>query len=352
MRKILLIEDNDDIRENTAEILELSNYKVIVAENGKIGVEKAIEHTPDLIICDIMMPGLDGYGVLHAVHKNEAIKNTPFIFLTAKTERSDFRKGMELGADDYITKPFEGIELLNAVESRLKKLDLLKNEIAPGLEGLQSLMETSFGKDSLQNLVEGRNINTYRKKQIIYSQGNYPNRLYYVVKGKVKSFKIHDDGKELVTELFSAGDFLGYIALLEETVYKDTAEALEETELAIVPKEEFEELLNKSPEVAKKFIQLLAKNITEKEDHLLGLAYNSLRKKVAEALIMLQKKYNSQEVGVFTIDISRENLASIAGTATESVIRTLSDFRNEKLIEISGGNIKIINYKKLENLIN
>ena len=81
---------------------------------------------PDLIICDIMMPVLDGYGVLHAVHKNTTIKNTPFIFLTAKTERSDFRKGMELGADDYITKPFEGIELLNAVESRLKKTDLLK----------------------------------------------------------------------------------------------------------------------------------------------------------------------------------------------------------------------------------
>ena len=73
MKKILLIEDNDNIRNNTAEILELSNYKVIVAENGKIGVEKAIEHTPDLIICDIMMPVLDGYGVLHAVQKNDAI---------------------------------------------------------------------------------------------------------------------------------------------------------------------------------------------------------------------------------------------------------------------------------------
>jgi DNA-binding response OmpR family regulator len=351
MKKILLIEDNDDIRENTAEILELSNYKVFVAENGKVGVEKAMEHTPDLIICDIMMPGLDGYGVLHAVHKNEAIKNTPFIFLTAKTERSDFRKGMELGADDYITKPFEGIELLNAVESRLKKIELLKKELAPGLEGLQDL-EASIGNYTLKNLTEDRNINIYRKKQIIYSQGNYPNRLYYVIKGKVKTFKIHNDGKELVTELYSPGDFLGYIALLEETVYKDTAEALEETELAIIPKEEFEELLNKNPEVTKKFIQLLAKNVTDKENHLLGLAYNSLRKKVAEALIMLQKKYNSEQDEVFTIDISRENLASIAGTATESVIRTLSDFRNEKLIEINSGNIKIVNHKKLENLVN
>ena len=352
MKKILLIEDNDDIRENTAEILELSNYNVIVAENGKIGVEKALEHAPDLIICDIMMPGLDGYGVLHAVHKNEAIKNTPFIFLTAKTERSDFRKGMELGADDYITKPFEGIELLNAIESRLKKIDLLKKELAPGLEGLQNLMKASAGKNTLKDFTQDRNINVYRKKQIIYSQGNHPSRLYYVVKGKVKTFKIHEDGKELITDLYSTGDFLGYITLLEETVYKDTAEALEETELAIIPKEDFEELVNKNSEVAKKFIKLLAKNITDKEDHLLGLAYNSLRKKVAEALVMLQKKYNIEKNQLFTIDISRENLASIAGTATESLIRTLSDFRNEKLIEINSGNIKILNQKKLENLVN
>jgi len=351
MKKILLIEDNDDIRENTAEILELSNYKVIVAENGKVGVEKAIEHTPDLIVCDIMMPGLDGYGVLHAVHKNEAIKNTPFIFLTAKTERSDFRKGMELGADDYITKPFEGIELLNAVESRLKKIELLKSELSPELEGLRNPVETVVGSNTLKYLIENRNVNTYRKKQIIYSQGNHPNRLYYVIKGKVKTFRIHDDGKELVTELYSPGDFLGYIALLEETVYKDTAEALEETELSVIPKEEFEELLNKNPEVTKKFIQLLAKHITENENHLLGLAYNSLRKKVAEALIMLQKKYKNNQDD-FSINISRENLAHIAGTATESLIRTLGDFRHEKLIEINGIGIKIVNYKNLENMIN
>jgi CRP/FNR family transcriptional regulator, cyclic AMP receptor protein len=352
MKKILLIEDNDDIRNNTAEILELSNYKVIVAENGKIGVEKAIEHKPDLIICDIMMPVLDGYGVLHAVHKNEAIKNTPFIFLTAKTERSDFRKGMELGADDYITKPFNGTELLNAVDSRLKKLDLLKQDLTPGIEGLGHLMETSFGKNVLHSLTEDRNINKYKKKQNIYSEGNHPNRLYYVLKGKVKTYKTNDDGKELVTELFSPGDFLGYIALLEGAVYRDTAEALEETELAVIPKEDFEELINNNKEVAQKFIKLLAKNISAKENQLLGLAYNSLRKKVAEALILLQKKYQPANDEKFAIDISRESLATIAGTATESLIRTLSDFRSEKLIDIKDGSISIINQKKLEHLLN
>jgi len=352
MKKILLIEDNDDIRNNTAEILELANYKVVVAENGKIGVEKALEHNPDLIVCDIMMPVLDGYGVLHAVHKNDTIKNTPFIFLTAKTERNDFRRGMELGADDYITKPFNGIELLNAVDSRLKKIDMLKQELSPGLEGLEHLMKASFSKTALHSLTEDRNINKYKKKQIIYSEGNHPNRLYYVLKGKVKTYKTNEDGKELVTNLFSPGDFLGHIALLEGTAYQDTAAAMEETELAIIPKEDFDELFNRNPEVAKKFIQLLAKNISAKESQLLGLAYNSLRKKVAEALILLQNKYQEKKSEKYVIDISRESLATIAGTATESLIRTLSDFRNEKLIDIKDGNITIINQAKLEHLVN
>lgn len=352
MKKILLIEDNDLIRENTAEILELANYKVTTAANGKIGVEMALQHMPDLIICDIMMPVLDGYGVLHAVQKNDAIKNTPFIFLTAKTERNDFRRGMESGADDYITKPFDGTELLNAVNSRLKKNELLRQQLNPSIDGLNTLMQASFGKNELRTLAEDRNINTYKKKQIIYAEGNHPSKLYYVVSGKVKAFKTNNDGKELVTELYSQGDFFGYIAMLEETVYRDTTETMEETSLAIIPKDDFDELLNNNAQVAGKFIQLLAKNISEKEDQLLGLAYNSLRKKVAEALVLLQKKYKNENVDNFEIAISRECLASIAGTATESLIRTLSDFRAEKLIDIKEGNIIILNEEKLAHLLN
>jgi CRP/FNR family transcriptional regulator, cyclic AMP receptor protein len=352
MKKILLIEDNEDIRNNTAELLELSNYHVIVAENGKVGVEKAIEERPDLIICDIMMPVLDGYGVLHAVHRNDYIKNTPFIFLTAKSDRGDFRKGMELGADDYITKPFDGVELLNAVDSRLKKLELLREEIAPGLDGLDHLLKANSGARAIQTLTEDRNINKYKKKQIIYTEGNHPNRLFFILKGKVKAYKRNEDGKELVTDLFSPGDFVGHVALLEGSPYRDTAEALEETHLAIIPKEDFDELINHHGEVARKFIQLLAHNISDKESQLLGMAYNSLRKKVAEAILLLQRKYDDKTCSKFAIDISRESLASIAGTATESLIRTLSDFRNEKLIEIKEGSITIENQKRLEELLN
>src|ERR1700712_1967967 len=128
MKTILIIEDNAEVRENTAEIIELANYKVITADNGKTGVELALKEKPDLVICDIMMPVLDGYGVYHLMSKHKETATIPFIFLTAKSEKADFRKGMEMGADDYIMKPFDGIELLNAIEIRLKKNKLLKQQ--------------------------------------------------------------------------------------------------------------------------------------------------------------------------------------------------------------------------------
>ena len=352
MKLLLLIEDNYDIRENTAEILELAGYKVNRAENGKTGVELAIKEIPDLIICDIMMPVLDGYGVLHLINKNEALKGIPFIFLTAKSERGDFRKGMEMGADDYITKPFTDVELLTAIESRLKKVELLQKNYESNAQGMQQMFNDFSGKKAIEELTSDRNINQFKRKQVIYSEGNHPYRLLYIQKGKVKTFKTNSDGKELTVGLFSEGDFLGYTALLEGSTYKETAEAIDETEIAVIPAEEFESLLHGSKEVTQKFIKLLAKNITEKEEQLLGLAYNSLRKRVADALITLQHKYQTGKDENFSIHISREDLANIAGTATESLIRTLSDFKSEKLIEIKDGYIIIINEKKLADMLN
>jgi len=351
MKKILLIEDNKEIRENTAEILELANYRVFTAENGKIGVEVALKENPDLIICDIMMPVLDGYGVLHLINKNPQIQHTPFIFLSAKTEKGDIRKGMSLGADDYITKPFDGTELLDAVEGRLKKAELLRKDLASGLTGLSELMTVTSGKDVLTSFTEERNINKYKKKQVIYSEGNRPFQLFFIQKGKVKTYKINELAKELTVGLYSEGDFLGYIALMEGSSYRESAVAMEDTELAVIPRDDFDELINSSKEISQKFIKLLARNVSEKEEQLLGMAYNSLRKKVADALLALQKKYTSS-ANPNSIDISRENLATIAGTATESLIRTLSDFRSEKLIELNGSNIVILQEKKLVNMLN
>ncbi|MGE5658527.1 MAG: response regulator [Actinomycetota bacterium] len=121
MVKILVIEDEAAIRSNILEILEFSNYEAIGAENGSTGIQAAQESQPDLIICDIMMPDIDGYTVLTELRQNQATAIIPFIFLTAKTDRDDFRLGMELGADDYISKPCTPTELLSAITVRLEK---------------------------------------------------------------------------------------------------------------------------------------------------------------------------------------------------------------------------------------
>lgn len=349
MTHILLIEDNVELRENTAEILQLANYSVAVAENGKEGIRMAMERRPDLIICDIMMPVLDGYGVLHLINKNANLASIPFVFLTAKSERSDFRKGMEMGADDYISKPFTDIELLNAVESRLKKNSLVRKNYTNTQDGLNSFLQDA--KTSLQNLADNSELQYYKKKQPVYREGSYPHELFFLKKGKIKIFKSNESGKEFITDLLTEGNFFGYTALLEDSRYAETAETLEESEICCISKQDFDVLINNNKEVSRTFIRLLARNVSEKEQQLLDLAYNSLRKRVADALLVLQKKYKSNEDKT-VIQISREDLANMAGIATESLIRTLSDFKSEKIIEVAGSKIIITNEKKLSSLIN
>ncbi len=215
MKKILLIEDNQDVRENVAEILELANYKVITAVNGKIGVDLAKKECPDLIICDVMMPELDGFGVLHVLSKSTDTASIPFIFLTAKAEKNDMRKGMNLGADDYLTKPFDDVELLDAVEIRLKKSMLLKEEFQKDAAGLDDFMNKAKGLKELENLLGDVTKNQLiPKKHNIYSAGSHPSFLYFITKGKVKTFKTDKLGNEFITGLHKQGDFLGYIDLL------------------------------------------------------------------------------------------------------------------------------------------
>lgn len=350
MKKILLIEDNQELRENTAEILELSNYKVFTAENGKIGVDVALAEKPDLIICDIMMPVLDGYGVLHLLSSNDSTRSIPFIFLTAKTEKSDFRKGMELGADDYITKPFDDIELLKAVETRIKKTELLKETFSQEAKDLKEFIDKTEKATGLQLTSELRDVHHYKKKQFLYSEGNHPHYVYYVVEGKVKAYLINEDGKELITSIYTAGDFIGYTSVMENIPHKDNAETLEESELMVIPSEDFMTLLHNDPVVSQQFIKLLTKNVMDKEEKLMDIAYNSLRKRIASTLIELEEKFKTEGSDSVRIEISRENLARVVGTAKESLIRTLSDFKDEKLIEIIEGKIHILDSKKLRNL--
>lgn len=350
MKSILVIEDNQDIRENTAEILDLAGYKTFTAENGKKGVEIAIKEKPDVIVCDIMMPELDGYGVLHLIRKNESTQTTPFIFLTAKTERSDFRKGMEMGADDYVTKPFEDIEILNAIEIRLKKAEILGNRYASSQQGISQFIKDIKDSGLMKELADKYNIESYNKKQTLYQEGKRPKFLYYIIKGKVKGLKTHEDGKEYITDLFSEGDFIGYPALIEDKNYDDSTVILENAEIMQIPREDFHNMVFGDISIAAKFIRIITKNVKEKEERLLNLAYSSLRKRVAKALVEIREKFNTGGQNK-PIEFSREDIAHYVGTATESLIRTLSDFKAEKLIEIKDGKILITNLEKLKNLL-
>ena len=349
-KTILVIDDNNDLRENTAEILDLAGYKTLTAENGKRGVEVAAREKPDVIVCDIMMPELDGYGVLHLVRKNPDTQNIPFIFLTAKTERSDFRKGMEMGADDYVTKPFEDIELLNAIEVRIKKSEVLQQNYAATPQGLAQFVKDVKDSGLIKQLSDQYAVETFHKKQTLYQEGKRPRFLYYLVSGKVKAFKGHEDGKEYITDLFSAGDFIGYTALIEDKNYDDSASILEDAEIMQIPKEEFLGMIYSDITIATKFIRIVTQNVKEKEERLLNLAYSSLRKRVAKALVDIHEKFN-KDGHKSLIEFSREDIAQYVGTATESLIRTLSDFKSEKLIDIKSGKISITNLDRLKNLL-
>lgn len=350
MKTILVIEDNKDVRENTAEILEMAGYKVLQAEHGKTGVELAQNAKPDLIICDIMMPVLDGYGVIHLLNRNPETASIPFIFLSAKSERSDVRRGMEMGADDYISKPFDDIELLNAVESRMKKNEVLRAEYSQNVQGLNKFFNEVQKFDDLKKLSADRRSKVYKKKEVIFSEEGIPVFLYFLVKGKVKVYRSHEYGKELITTLYKEGDFFGYNALLENKPYAETAEALEDSEVCLIPKEDFYALVHNNVNVMRTFIRMLSGNVAEREKQLINLAYSSVRKRVAEALLHLQERYSQPADTNFSMAISREDLANMVGTATESLIRTLSEFKEDKLIEIKGSNIKILDTAKLKKL--
>ncbi|MVN21613.1 response regulator [Mucilaginibacter arboris] len=346
---ILLIEDNEDIRESTAEILELADYEVLTADNGKTGVELAQQHLPDLILCDIMMPELDGYGVLFMLNKNPETSAVPFIFLTAKAERPDMRKGMEMGADDYLTKPFDDVELMNAIESRLKKKEKQQAFYSKALENLSNLVNHSNGLAELKKLIAERKIRQVKKKQVIYYNGDAVSGIYLVLSGKIKTFVISEDGRELLTAIYCADEYFGIHALLLNSTNYETAEALEDSTLCLLPKNLAEELLNKYPDVGRQFIKILSNNLREKEEQLLQLAYHSVRKRMAEVLLRLSAKNLSSAIN---LKASREDLAAMAGMASETVSRTLSDFKDEGLIDKKGSQIMILNLNKLQNMKN
>lgn len=350
MKKVLLIEDDEVVRENTAELLELANYKVFTAANGKIGVAEAKKQLPDIILCDIMMPELNGYGVLQILSKEQETKHIPFIFLSAKTEHKDIRKGMDLGADDYIPKPFDESELFSAIESRLARVAIIK-------ENMDKVGTTEFyySENELKTLNHLKNFFvdnveefSFIPGEIIYHEGDNSNFVFLISEGMVKTFKIDEQGKELVTGLYKADDFFGFMSFSNNIAYKESAAAIENVKVLRMLKGEFKNILQKNHEVTFELIDHLTDNVSEIKDQLLQMAYSSVRKKTANTLLQFSEKMKTTHNE--NPKISRTDLAGIAGIATETFIRTLSDFKRDGLIDIEGRSIKILNAEKLKKV--
>lgn len=348
MKTILLIEDDAILRDNTQELLELSNYNVITAANGKLGLEMAKNSFPDIIVCDIMMPELDGYGVLEGLSKSEDTKYIPFIFLSAKTERQDVRKGMDLGADDYITKPFTEDEIINAIESRLAKASIL-NDYRNQAENSQSNNDELRTLNDLKNFFDdnGKPF-SFKKDQTIYEEGHNSNYIYLITKGVVKSNKLDEKGKELTTALHKEDDLFGYTSFTQNIAYQETATAVTDVILVGISKNTLKDVLNKNHKVTLELIQLLTDDISGIKNQLLEMAYSSVHKKTASTILKFAEKLNRKPED--PIKISRNDLASVAGIATETLIRTMSRFKKEGLIEIEGRNIRILDLEKLRNV--
>jgi len=346
---VLLIEDDTVLRENTAELLSLSNYEVITAANGQLGVEKALQRPPDIIICDIMMPVLDGYGVLEKLAQHVDTKHIPFVFLSAKTERKDVRKGMDLGADDYITKPFNEQELISAIESRLAKMALLKEQLNVVVEVEDNVKDELRTLNDLKNFFDDNGeVFSFKQGDLIYKEGFNSNYIYLITSGLVKCYKFDEQGKELTTALYKEDDLFGYTSFIQNIPYQESATAIKDVIVVGISKMQLKEVLDNNHKVTLALIQLLTDDLKGVKDQLLQMAYSSVNKKTASTILKFAKKLN-QAPGD-PIRISRSDLASVAGIATETLIRTISSFKKEGIIEIEGRNIRIVDLQKLEEI--
>ena len=344
---ILVVEDNEEVRENLAEILEIYGYHVAEAPNGLEGVKLAIESPPDIILCDVMMPELDGFGVLNLLSENERTANIPFVFITAKTEAEDIRRGMNLGADDYITKPFYKDELLNVISIRLKKA-ARRSQAPAAATAAPTLSDPQRGRDTIQaSFVEQGRLETFNQGENIVREGDYPHFLYRVESGHVHLVRPHEYGREYVIAELSQGEIFGLPTCLERTSFHYTARVVSKSATcSLLPAATLYKMINSDRSVSEALMQLLASRLVEQSEKLVHQAYDSVRRRTALVLCDLHEKYEGG-----AIQLSRDELAQMIGSTKESVIRALSDFKRENLVSTEGRALHIEDPERLRGLL-
>ena len=336
MKRILIIEDQAVFRDATAALLEMANFEVMSAQNGKQGISMAKHFVPDLILCDIVMPELDGFGVNKLLQQQPDTATIPFIFLSSKGELEDIRSGMRVGADDYLTKPINHAELLEAIEVRLAKASKKQQQASDNYP--ENSLQRSNPLNDVNELFQLRKEKIVSSKEKIFQEGDFANYVYLVVSGTVKTSKTDYYGKSYTLDIHTTGDFFGYLPWQNHGEYPETAIALEATKLALVTRREFLDTLSRQPRLAARFLQSASRLLIDKNDRLLQLAYASVRERVAIALL----KHRSLTSGILELPkISRDELASIVGTTKESLVRTLSEMKRDGIVELNGREISI-----------
>jgi CRP-like cAMP-binding protein len=267
-----------------------------------------------------MMPELDGFGVLHILRKDPKFQDIPFIFLTAKSERADYRKSMDLGADDFLSKPFALMALLTSIEARLDKA------VAKSVTQIFSKEITENDKaawvQKLFSISQVKRFSVNRKTNII-QEGSIAHQLVLVERGIVKAYSKHPCGKILITDTYFKGDIIGLSDLIGNKTFSISAESVSDAELAVIPVEDLKEYMSRHLKEAEFIAHFVCLELIQKQAKLVDMAYTPMRERVENLMKSLNKKLEANHLDDITDYFTREELAQMAGTATESLIRVL-----------------------------
>jgi CRP/FNR family transcriptional regulator, polysaccharide utilization system transcription regulator len=201
-------------------------------------------------------------------------------------------------------------------------------------------------------LASEKGCNAYKKGSIIYKEGNRMNGFYCVNKGVIKMYKTGSEGKEQIIRFAKKGDLVGYRSVLSEEMACTTAKVIEDAILCFIPSETVFSLIRNNPEFAIDLIRLACKELNESNSFITDIAQKTVRERLAEVILILKQTFDMDQENILQIALTREELANIMGTATESVIRLLSEFKDDQLIELNGRKIKILNEKALRKIAN
>lgn len=340
-KRILIIEDDPVLSNNIEELLLLAGYDVCNTDNGIKGLQLAREFNPHLVLSDILMPGTDGFSVLHAFRANHESSSVPIIMMTGKTDNSTFRQAMEKGADDFLFKPFKDIELLNAIERRLMKSEETARAVIPIFNSPNENVKQNNHLDQL--LADAEEI-TAGKGEVIFAQGQAPNHVYFIAEGIVCTYRVNGNARVFASNLLTRDQLLGYQAVFDNEPRKEKAQALTNSVLKKIPVKHFKNAILNHPEISEYFLQYMSKALSYKEEEIMRVAYDSVRYRISKKLLELHEINNGQGV-----DIPRIILAQSVGTSPETLARTLRELKDMQMITTSGKKIFIPdtgNFKK------